>query len=294
MNTQTPLKVGYVGLGIMGAPCVLNLLKAGFEVGVWARRAAATANLLQHGATWFDSVQSLASAVDILITNVSDTADVQTLLLGEHGVVHHHKQGLICVDMSTINPLAAREMAAQLQAHGIAFLDAPVSGGEVGAQNATLTIMVGGDAQALARAQPVLQAMGKTITHIGESGAGQVAKSCNQIGVAVGIAAVAEIMKLAQACGVNPQNVRDALMGGFAQSRVLDIHGQRMIDDNYVPGFKAALHHKDMGIVLDTASRLNITLPFSQQVADLIAEQTQDNPHLDSSAIAKIVWQRNT
>ena len=294
MNTQTPLKVGYVGLGIMGAPCVLNLLKAGFEVGVWARREAAAANLLQQGATWFDSVQSLASAVDILITNVSDTADVQALLLGEHGVVHHHKSGLICVDMSTINPLAARDIAAQLQAHGIAFLDAPVSGGEVGAQNATLTIMVGGDAQALARATPVLQAMGKTITHIGESGAGQVAKSCNQIGVAVGIAAVAEIMKLAQACGVNPQNVRDALMGGFAQSRVLDVHGQRMIDDNYAPGFKAALHHKDMGIVLDTASRLNITLPFSQQVADLIAEQTQDNPNLDSSAIAKILWQRNT
>ncbi|MBY0345581.1 MAG: NAD(P)-dependent oxidoreductase [Neisseriaceae bacterium] len=293
MNTQAPLKVGYIGLGIMGAPCVLNLLKAGFEVGVWARHEAAAANLIQHGATWFESVQSLATEVDILMTNVSDTADVQALLLGEHGVVHQHKQGLICVDMSTINPLAAREIAAQLQTHGIAFLDAPVSGGEVGAQNGTLTIMVGGDTQALARVQPVLLAMGKTITHIGESGAGQVAKSCNQIGVAVGIAAVAEIMKLAQACGVNPQNVRDALMGGFAQSRVLDVHGQRMIDDNYAPGFKAALHHKDMGIVLDTASRLNITLPFSQQVADLIEEQTQENPNLDSSAIAKILWQRN-
>ncbi|MDC7708134.1 NAD(P)-dependent oxidoreductase [Vogesella indigofera] len=288
------MKVAYIGLGIMGRPCVENLLKAGHEVWVWARRRESAEPLLAQGAHWADSPQALAANVEVLVTNVSDTADVEAVLLGEHGVVHGARPGLVCVDMSTISPIGAREIAAKLDASGIDFLDCPVSGGEVGAINGTLTIMVGGKAAALATARPVLQAMGKTITHIGDSGAGQVAKACNQIAVGVGVAAVAEVMKLAKACGVDPAPVREALLGGFASSRVLDVHGQRMIDDNYAPGFKAKLHQKDMGIVLDTAASLGIKLPEAARVAGLIDQLVANGEgELDSSAIARLIWQDN-
>ena len=288
------MKVAYIGLGIMGRPCVENLLKAGHEVWVWARRRESAEPLLAQGAHWADSPQALAANVEVLVTNVSDTADVEAVLLGEHGVVHGARPGLVCVDMSTISPIGAREIAAKLDASGIDFLDCRVSGGEVGAINGTLTIMVGGKAAALATARPVLQAMGKTITHIGDSGAGQVAKACNQIAVGVGVAAVAEVMKLAKACGVDPAPVREALLGGFASSRVLDVHGQRMIDDNYAPGFKAKLHQKDMGIVLDTAASLGIKLPEAARVAGLIDQLVANGEgELDSSAIARLIWQDN-
>lgn len=289
------MKVGYIGLGIMGAPCVRNLLKAGHQVTVWARRRESAQPLLDAGASWADSPAAMAANVDVVVTNVSDTADVEQVLLGEQGVVQGAARGLVCVDMSTISPLGAREIAGKLAAQGIDFLDCPVSGGEVGAVNGTLTIMVGGKAEALARVKPALEAMGKTITHIGDSGAGQVAKACNQIAVGVGIAAVAEVMKLARACGVNPVPVREALLGGFAASRVLDVHGQRMIDDNYAPGFKAKLHLKDMGIVLDTAHTLGIKLPEAERVAGLIGELVNEGEgELDSSAIARLIWADNS
>lgn len=288
------MKVGYIGLGIMGAPCVRNLLKAGHQVTVWARRRESAQSLLDAGASWADSPAALAAKVEVVVSNVSDTADVEQVLLGEQGVVHGATAGLACVDMSTISPLGAREIAGKLAAQGIDFLDCPVSGGEVGAVNGTLTIMVGGKAEALEKVRPALEAMGKTITHIGDSGAGQVAKACNQIAVGVGIAAVAEVMKLAKACGVNPAPVREALLGGFAASRVLDVHGQRMIDDNYAPGFKAKLHLKDMGIVLDTAQSLGIKLPEAERVAGLIGELVQEGEgELDSSAIARLIWADN-
>lgn len=288
------MKVAYIGLGIMGRPCVENLLKAGHEVWVWSRREASAQPLLALGAHWAASPAELAAGVDVLVSNVSDTADVEAVLLGEHGAVHGARPGLVCVDMSTISPIGARDIATRLAAAGVDFLDCPVSGGEVGAINGTLTIMVGGKAEALARARPVLEAMGKTITHIGDSGAGQVAKACNQIAVGVGVAAVAEVMKLARACGVDPAPVREALLGGFAGSRVLDIHGQRMIDDNYAPGFKAKLHQKDMGIVLDTAASLGIRLPEAERVAGLIDRLVAGGEgELDSSAIARLIWQDN-
>ncbi len=288
------MKVGYIGLGIMGRPCVLNLLKAGFPVSLWARRAAALEPLLVAGASACDSPAALAAEVDVLITNLSDTPDVKEVLLGEHGVVHGARPGLICVDMSTISPIGAREIATALAEKGIDFLDCPVSGGEVGAINATLTIMVGGKAEALERVRPVLEAMGKTITRIGDSGAGQVAKACNQIAVGVGVAMVAEIMQLARSAGVDPVPVREALLGGFASSRVLDVHGQRMIDDNYAPGFKATLHLKDMGIVMDTAKAMGIALPQAERVTGLIAELVERGEgELDSAAIARLIWQQN-
>ena len=288
------MKVGYIGLGIMGLPCVLNLLKAGHAVTVWSRQPQRAGAALEAGAAWAESPAQLAAQVDVLITNVSDTKDVAQLLLGDQGAVHGAAAGLVCVDMSTISPIGARDIASQLAEHNVDFLDCPVSGGQVGAVNGTLTIMVGGKAAALDKVRPVLEAMGKTITHIGDSGAGQVAKACNQIAVGVGVAAVAEVMKLAKACGVDPAPVREALLGGFAQSRVLDIHGQRMIDDNYVPGFKAHLHLKDMGIVLDTAQQLGIRLPEAERVAGLIGQLVeQGEGELDSSAIARLIWQQN-
>lgn len=288
------MKVGYIGLGIMGLPCVLNLLKAGHAVTVWSRRPDSATAALAAGASWADSPAQLAAQVDVLVSNVSDTRDVEQVLLGEQGVVHGATKGLVCVDMSTISPIGARDIAARLAAAGVDFLDCPVSGGQVGAVNGSLTIMVGGKAEALAKVRPALEAMGKTITHIGDSGAGQVAKACNQIAVGVGVAAVAEVMKLAKACGVDPAPVREALLGGFAQSRVLDIHGQRMIDDNYAPGFKAHLHLKDMGIVLDTARQLGIRLPEAERVAGLIGQLVeQGEGELDSAAIARLIWQQN-
>lgn len=288
------LKVGYIGLGIMGRPCALNLLRAGFPLTIWARHASSAEPVLAAGASWRDAPSAVARDVDVLITNLSDTPDVEQVLLGAGGAVEGAHPGLVCVDMSTISPFGARRIAAELARHQIAFLDCPVSGGEVGAINGTLTVMVGGSDEALTRVRPVLDAMSATVTRIGDAGAGQVAKACNQIAVGVGVAMVAEVMKLARACGVDPVPVRQALMGGFAASRVLDVHGQRMIDDNYAPGFKAALHRKDMRIVLDCARELGIRLPEAERVAGLIDRLVENGGgELDSAAIARLIFDDN-
>ena len=261
------MKVGYIGLGIMGRPCAENLLKAGLELVVWARRPESCTPLLAAGATLATSPADLARQVDVVVTNVSDTPDVEAVVTGEDGVLAGARPGLIVIDMSTISPLGARAIAASCEAKRVFFLDSPVSGGEVGAIAGTLSFMVGGDAGAFERAQPVYRAMGKNIVRIGDSGAGSVAKSCNQIVVALNVQAVAEAFKLASACGVDKARVRDALLGGFAASRVLELHGQRMIDDNYAPGFKARLHNKDMGIVNATAA----ATPTSSETASPVA-----------------------
>ncbi|RXZ44826.1 NAD(P)-dependent oxidoreductase [Crenobacter cavernae] len=288
------MKVGFIGLGIMGRPCVLNLLKAGHAVTVWARRRESAEDLLAAGANWADSPAELAGEVELVVTNVPNTADVEKVLLGENGVAAGAKPGLVCADMSTISPIGARRIAGSLAEVGVDFLDCPVSGGEVGAINATLSIMVGGKADALEKARPALSAMSKSITRIGDSGAGQVAKACNQIAVGATILGIAEVVKLARACGVDPAPVRQALMGGFAASTVLDIHGQRMIDDDFAPGFKAVLHKKDMGIVLETARELGIKLPESAHIAELIDQLIErGDGELDSSAIARLVWEDN-
>ncbi len=281
------MRVGYIGLGIMGRPCVRNLLKAGFEVSVWARRPASIGDL---AVTACATPAELAERVDVLVTNVSDTPDVESVLFGEHGVLSGARPGLIVIDMSTIAPLGARRIAAGCAERDVVFLDSPVSGGEVGAVNGTLSFMVGGEQAAFDKAQPVYQAMGKNIVRIGDSGAGSVAKACNQIVVALNVQAVAEAFKLADACQVDKARVREALLGGFASSRVLDIHGQRMIDDNYVPGFKAKLHQKDMGIVGETARALDTALPATAQVTALIDTLVANGDgELDSSAIARLI-----
>ena len=266
------MKVGFVGLGIMGRPMALNTLKAGHEVSVWTRRAESMQPLLDAGASAAASPAALAAQCDIVISMVADAPDVEQVALGEQGVAAGAKPGLIYVDMSTIAPDAARRIARSLAERGVSMLDAPVSGGEVGAVNATLTIMVGGDAVAYEKALPVFQCMGRSVTLIGASGAGQVAKACNQILTGVGVAMVAEALNFARASGVDAAKVREAMLGGFAGSKVLENHGQRMLDRNFKPGFKAWMHRKDIRIVLAEAERMGIPAPTSLAAAGLFDE----------------------
>ena len=263
------MNVGFVGLGIMGCPMARNLLKQGHALTVWSRRAASMQPLLDAGARGASSPAEVASAADVVISMVPDAPDVREVMLGAQGIARGARPGLVAVDMSTILPAAAREIAADLQALGIAFLDAPVSGGEGGAIAGTLTIMVGGTAAAMARVRPLFECMGKTIVHIGDSGAGQVAKATNQIITGVGVLTVAEALNFARRNGVDPAKVREALMGGAANSRILENHGQRMLDRNFNPGFKSWMHQKDMNIVLQTAHRLGVCLPASAAAAQM-------------------------
>ncbi|MBB5016855.1 2-hydroxy-3-oxopropionate reductase [Chitinivorax tropicus] len=282
--------VGYIGLGIMGRPTALNLIKAGYTLHVYARRAASLAPLLAEGAQAAASPCELARVADILFVNVSDTPDVEQVLLGEQGVIEAGRAGQVVVDMSTIAPLAARQMAERLAERGIDLLDAPVSGGEAGAIAGTLSIMVGGKASAFERALPLLQVLGKNIVHVGDSGAGQVAKACNQIVVAGTIAAVAEALTFARRSDVDAAKVRDALMGGFAGSKILEVHGKRMLDGDFRPGFKSRLHQKDMHIVLETARQLGLALPISSQTTQLInALLGLGQGEMDSSAMIKVI-----
>jgi 2-hydroxy-3-oxopropionate reductase len=255
------MKVGFIGLGLMGRPMALNLIKGGHQVTVWARRAESMAPLLSAGAKAAVSPAALAAAVEVVVTMVGDGPDVEGVHLGTDGVIAGGKPGLIAIDMSTIPPGTARKVAAALAAKDIAFLDAPVSGGVVGAEAGSLSIMVGGSAAAFAKALPVLQSMGKNIVHIGESGAGQVTKACNQIVVGLNTLAVAEAFCFARKAGVDPAKVREALLGGFAYSKSLENHGQRMLDRNFKPGFKAWMHQKDLNIVLREAHAMNLGLP---------------------------------
>lgn len=263
------MKVGFIGLGLMGRPMALNVLNAGHEVHVWTRRAESMQPLVDAGAVACASAAALAGVVDVAISMVADAPDVEQVALGPEGVAAGAGAGLVFVDMSTISPAAAQSIAARLAGQGIQMLDAPVSGGEIGAINATLTIMVGGDAAAFETVRPVFEAMGKTVSLIGASGAGQVAKACNQILTGVGVAAVAEALNFATRSGVDAGRVREALLGGFAYSRILENHGQRMLDRNFKPGFKAWMHQKDMRIVLEEAHRLGLALPSSAATAQM-------------------------
>jgi 2-hydroxy-3-oxopropionate reductase len=284
------LTIGWIGPGIMGLPMCKHLLNAGFLLVVYARRRESAQPLLDLGATFAQTPADLAAKVDIVIVMVSDTPDVEAVLLGNAGVIAGGKAGLLVVDMSTISPVTTREIAAKLAEKGIRMLDAPVSGGDVGAIAATLTIMVGGKAEDLDYVRPALEVMGKTITHIGDHGAGQLAKACNQLIAAQTVIAVTEAFELAKAAGVDPAKVRAALLGGFAYSKVLELHGQRILSENFQPGFKAHLHNKDMHIVTDTLAAFGLNLPATQRAADYMQALVDNgNGELDSSAIATIV-----
>lgn len=258
--------IGFVGLGVMGRPMAQHLAQAGYRLHLWARRPATLAPFAAAGAIIHDSPAALATATDACISMVTGSADVEALVLGPHGLLEGARAGWIHVDMSTIAPASARRVAAALAEKGAAALDAPVSGGERGAIEASLAIMVGGAAETLERMRPVLARLGRTIVHIGESGAGQVAKACNQMIMVAAIEACAEAMHLAAAHGVDLAAVRSALMGGSAASKVLEVMGERMVARDFSAGVAARLHHKDFGILMEEAVRLGAPLPVAAQV----------------------------
>lgn len=284
------MKVAFIGLGIMGKPMALNLHKAGHTVFACGRRPEAMVPLTDAGCTACSSPAEAAAEAEVIIVMVSDTPDVEQVIFGEGGVIHGAKPGSTVIDMSTISPTATRSYAERLRAQGIEMLDAPVSGGDVGAINATLSIMVGGKPEVFERLKPVFEAMGKNIVLVGGNGAGQVAKACNQIVVAVTIEAVAEALVFARKNDVDPAKVRDALMGGFAGSRILEVHGRRMLDNEYKPGFKTRLHQKDMNIVMQTARELGLSLPGAALVMQhLNALMGTGDAELDSAAVMKVI-----
>jgi 2-hydroxy-3-oxopropionate reductase len=283
-------KIGFIGLGIMGRPMALNLRKRGYPLWVHGRRPVTMEVLIGAGATPCHSVREVAANADVTILMVSETHDVESLVLGDAGLIHEMRPGKIVVDMSTIAPAATRHLARELEARGAEMLDAPVSGGETGAINATLSIMVGGKAETFERVKPLFDCLGKNVVHVGDNGAGQVAKACNQIVVGVTIEAVSEALTLARRSGVDPAKVRAALLGGFAGSKILEVHGQRMLDNDFRPGFKVRLHQKDIRIVMETAHRLGLGLPATALVAQqLNALMGSDEGELDSAAMVRVV-----
>lgn len=282
-------KVGYIGLGIMGASIARNLLKAGHELVVHNRSRAIVEQLVSEGAVAAFSPKEVAAQVDFVFTNLPDSPDVEKVALGENGIIEGAHDGLIFIDNSTIKPETARKLAEDLAKVGIAALDAPVSGGDVGAKNGTLTIMVGGPQDAFDKAVPLFQAMGKAWVLVGDSGAGQVAKVCNQIIVGAQMVALAEALITAQKAGVDPQRMVDAIKGGAAQMWTLDVKPPRLFAGNRTPGFKAYMQHKDLGIVMDTAKAYGIPLPLSAVITQLYtAMLEQGNRELDNSAIISV------
>jgi 2-hydroxy-3-oxopropionate reductase len=260
-------RIGFIGLGIMGRPMALNLLEAGFGIVVHSRSPGPVDELVAAGAERGADPEDVASRSDVVITMLPDTPDVELVLLGERGVVGGIRAGSLVIDMSTIRPLAAKGFAETFERRNVSMLDAPVSGGERGAIEGTLSIMVGGSAAALDRGRPFLEVMGSNVVHVGPAGAGQVAKACNQLVVAATIQAVAEALLLAKKAGVDPAKVREALLGGFAGSKILEVHGQRMLADDFTPGFRSVLHRKDARIVRQTAEEVGSPVPLFEIAA---------------------------
>lgn len=287
-------KIGLIGPGIMGQPMGMNLINAGYPLWVFSRTASRAQPLVDAGATMCDTPAAVAEAADIIISIVSDTQDVEAVVLDDNGVLTGASAGKVLVDMSTISPIATRSIAGKLAEKGMEMLDAPVSGGDVGARNGTLSIMVGGKPDVFERVKPVFDVLGKNIVHVGDTGAGQVAKACNQILVAEHINAAGEALLLARACGADPEKVRQALLGGFAYSKVLEVHGERMLTRNFKPGFKAKLHKKDMHIVMDTAEEEGLDLPTAKAVTDAIDQAVENGDgELDSTVLVRILEARN-
>lgn len=282
--------VGFIGLGIMGRPMALNLLRAGYPLVVYDVVPAALEPLTAAGAVAEASPAALARAVDVVVLCLPDSPDVEAAMTGSEGVLAGAARGQIIVDMSTISPVTARALATQAAEVGAILLDAPVSGGQTGAVAGTLSIMVGGDAAALDTVRPILEVMGKTIVHLGDSGAGQVAKACNQIVIAVTIEAVAEAMVLAAKAGVDPAKVREVLLGGYAYSRVLEGHGERFLTRNFTPGFRTRLQTKDLNIGLEAGRAYGAPLPATALVQQLYgALMARGDSELDHAALVTVL-----
>ena len=264
------MKLGFIGLGIMGAPMAQHLLKAGHKLFTHTRSKTAD-YLLQDGAQVCANATEVAQKADIVFTMLPDTPDVEKVLFGEHGVAAGLAKGKIVVDMSSVSPIATKEFAQKINALGAEYLDAPVSGGEVGAKNAALTIMVGGKESTFDKVKPLFELMGKNITLVGGNGDGQTAKVANQIIVALNIEAVAEALLFAARNGADPAKVRQALMGGFASSKILEVHGERMIKRTFDPGFRIELHQKDLNLALTAARSLGLSLPNTASAQQLFS-----------------------
>jgi 2-hydroxy-3-oxopropionate reductase len=282
--------IGFIGLGIMGKPMARNLLKAGYSLVVHNRSRAAVDELSKEGAQVVANSQEVAARCDIVVTMLPDSPDVELVYASEHGVFAGVRSGSLLIDMSSISPVVARKLAAQAKTLGCDMLDGPVSGGEAGAIGATLSIMIGGPAAAVERAMPIFQALGKNIVHVGDAGAGQVTKAANQMVVGTTIAIVGEALVLAAKAGVDPAKVRQALLGGFAQSKILEVHGQKMLDRNFKPGFRIRLHEKDMKIALATGSEYGVPLMVTSVVGQMMtAMKGMGNGDLDHSGLVKLV-----
>ncbi|MBP6112008.1 MAG: 2-hydroxy-3-oxopropionate reductase [Sphingobium sp.] len=281
------MKIGFIGLGIMGQPMASHLLAGGHKLYVLSSSAAASA-MHENGAILCETAANIALAAEVIITMVPDTPQVETVLFDAGGVAEGISAGKLVIDMSSISPIATKQFAQRITALGARYLDAPVSGGEVGAKAASLTIMVGGEAAAFERALPLFELMGKNITHVGPVGDGQTTKVANQIIVALNIAAVGEALLFARKAGANPAKVREALLGGFASSRVLEVHGQRMIDRTFNPGFRINLHHKDLSLAIEGGNALGLPMPqtaFCQQLMN--SARAAGEGDLDHSALVR-------
>jgi 2-hydroxy-3-oxopropionate reductase len=284
------LKIGYIGLGIMGKSIARNIMKAGFPIVVNNRSRASVEELVAEGAKAGGSPAEIASQVDVIFTNLPDTPDVEKVVLGDNGIITGAHEGLIFIDNSTIKPAAARTIAGELKKKGVQALDAPVSGGDIGARNGTLTIMIGGEASTLNKAVPVFQAMGKTITHVGDAGAGQVAKAANQIMVAAQMVAMGELLVFSKKSGVDPRKVVDAIKAGAAQCWSLDVKPPRLFDGNRNPGFKAKMQLKDMRIIQETAREYGIPIPSAEVDTKLFQQMIDAGMgELDNSAVVSVM-----
>jgi 2-hydroxy-3-oxopropionate reductase len=284
------VRIGCIGLGLMGKPMARNLLRAGFQVTVYNRSRPAMDELILEGAVAADSPAQVAQQSDIVITMLPDTPDVESVIFGEQGILAGAHEGLLVIDMSTISPLGTVQLAAKLEQHGVHMLDAPVSGGDVGAREGTLSIMVGGSEADFERARPVFSVLGKTITYCGQHGAGQTVKACNQVVVALIIAAVSEGLVLGSKVGVRPEILLQVLSGGLAQNRVMDLRGPTMIKHRFEPGGKVQFHRKDLGIALQLAHAYDVALPLTALVdqffTTLVAHQ---QGMMDHSALLTVI-----
>ncbi|RPH00635.1 NAD(P)-dependent oxidoreductase [bacterium TMED221] len=293
-NKKAHCEIGFIGLGIMGKPMVKNLIKSGYKVSFFARRKKIIDEITAIGGTYINNISDLPKICKIIILNLPKSNDVKNIVLGNEGLYENILHNTILIDMSTISPDVTSEISNKLKLKKSYLIDAPVSGGEIGAINGSLSIMVGGQKKIFKKILPILSVLGENITYIGKSGSGQITKACNQILVAGTMVAVSEVLLVAKKSGCNLNLIRDALMGGFANSKILEVHGRRMIDSDYKPGFKSKLHLKDLDIALKIAKDLNINLKGTKYSRKLMYQSVMDKKQeKDSSVIHEIIKKIN-
>jgi 2-hydroxy-3-oxopropionate reductase len=286
-------RIGFIGLGVMGAPMARNLLAADYKVVAWNRGKAPLEALVEAGARAAEGPAAVAAAADVLITILKDDAVVRAVLGGPDGAIAAARAGTLVVDMSTVSPALARELAAEAEARGVAFLDAPVSGGDVGARDGTLSIMVGGEPADVERARPVFDVLGSRVTHVGAAGAGQVAKACNQVLVAVIFGGLAEALVLGSKLGADPAAILDAVGGGMAANRIMEVRRDNFLDHEFAPGFKVDLHHKDLEIALGASGEVDAPLPLTAAVQQMFRQlRAAGHGDEDDSALLRVAEQR--